>query len=242
MKKKHWRSSEGQKREAAFRNHLDGMPNCTEGVHQPQRRFLAFWPGIPFHWHSTEQNTLKGFFSLWRGCDWRSSSHIGHSFLIDARAAWPYRWKNGGRWEKNEQEFMIGSSPKTGNECFAAGRTCFSVVVDGAFFPSFLVLHCDAFLGYGRSIVFTQVHCPKPLLFHPESFTNGQVRVGNKKNQPAGEKKNLLGKEAKKIPTLGPVPCGATGPALGRRPHWALIANWIELNFSKLNIMVNHWI
>ena len=86
-----WRKNiEGQakvKREAAFRNHLDGMPNCTEGVHQPQRRFLAFWPGIPFHWHSTEQNTLKGFFFVLKGCDWRSSSHIGHSFLIDARAA-----------------------------------------------------------------------------------------------------------------------------------------------------------
>ena len=114
---------------------------------------------------------------------------------------------------------MIGSSPKTGNECFAAGRTCFSVVVEGHFFhPS------SSFTAMLFSDMVDPLFLPKstaPNLSCSILNLSQTVRSGLtiKKNQPEGEKKTCWGKEAKKIPTLGPVPCGATGPALGRRPH-----------------------
>ena len=76
-----------------------------------------------------------------------------------------------------------------------AGRTCVSVVVEEHFF-SFLVIHCDFFPRYSRSIVFTQLHCPKPPLFHPESFTNGPVRVGNEKINR--RKKKYVGEKTQK--------------------------------------------
>ena len=133
MKKKHWRSSEGQKR-SCFSQPSGRYAQLYGGGAPTPNTFPRFLTRntFPLAQHGTKHT--KSFFFVLKGCDWRSSSHIGHSFLIDARAAWPYRWKNGGRWEKNEQKFMIGSYPKTGNECFAAGRTCFSVIVEWHFF------------------------------------------------------------------------------------------------------------
>ena len=229
MKKKHWRSSEGQKR-SCFSQPSGRYAQLYGGGAPTPKTFPRFLTRntFPLAQHGTK-HTKRFFFRCEGGV-------IDVRPLTSVIPFWSMRelldpiGEKMGRWEKNEQEFMIGSSPKTGNECFAAGRTCFSVVVEWHFFhPS------SSFTAMLFSDMVDPLFLPKstaPNLSCSILNLSQTVRSGLAiKKSTGGGEKNMLGKRSKKMSNAGSSPMrrDRTGAGSAATLSFDCQLNWIEL-------------